>query len=84
MIHDVTAIRQTEQEKKMLAAKLQNAQKLESLGTLAGGVAHDLNNMLSAIVSYPDLILLDLEADSPLREPILTIKQSGQKAAEIV
>ena len=63
---------------------MQNAKKLEALGTLAGGVAHDLNNILSGVVSYPDLLLLDLDADSPLRAPLLTIKKSGEKAADIV
>jgi CheY-like chemotaxis protein len=47
-------------------------------------VAHDLNNILSGIVSYPELILLDLPEDSPLRESILTIQESGHKAATIV
>ena len=72
----------TEQNK--LESQLQRAQKMEALGTLAGGVAHDLNNILSGLVSYPELILLDLEKESPLREPILTIKKSGEKAATIV
>ncbi|MGA7277244.1 MAG: PAS domain S-box protein, partial [Desulfocapsaceae bacterium] len=84
VVHDLTNIRRAEEEKRKLETQLQNAKKLESLGTLAGGVAHDLNNILSGVVSYPDLLLLDLEADSPLREPLLTIKQSGEKAAEIV
>ena len=57
---------------------------MEALGLLAGGVAHDLNNVLSGIVSYPDLLLLDLPQDSAMRKPILTIQDSGQKAAAIV
>jgi PAS domain S-box-containing protein len=69
---------------KLLEEQLQRAQKMEALGTLAGGVAHDLNNILSGIVSYPDLLLYDLDPDSPLRGPLTTIKKSGQKAAEIV
>jgi PAS domain S-box-containing protein len=81
---DVTQRIEYEKEKQTLEAKLENARKLESLGTLAGGVAHDLNNILSGITSYPDLLLLDIDADSPLREPLLTIKNSGLKAAEIV
>lgn len=84
VIHDLTDIRKAEAEKRRLEIKLQNAQKLESLGTLAGGVAHDLNNILGGIVTYPELLLLDLEPDSPLRDPLLAIKRSGQKAAEIV
>ena len=84
VVHDLTAIKKAEEEKKVLEVKLQSAKKLESLGTLAGGVAHDLNNILSGIVSYPDLLLHDIEEDSSLREPLLTIKKSGEKAAEIV
>ena len=57
---------------------------MESLGLLAGGVAHDLNNVLSGIVSYPELILLDLPQDSKFRKPIETIQESGQRATEIV
>ncbi len=64
--------------------KLLHAQKMEAIGTLAGGVAHDLNNILAGLVSYPDLLLMRLAEDSPLREPILTIKESGEKAATIV
>ena len=57
---------------------------MEALGLLAGGVAHDLNNVLSGIVSYPDLILMDLNKEDPLWEPVETIKDSGHKAAAIV
>ena len=64
--------------------QLQRAQKMEAIGTLAGGVAHDLNNILSGLVSYPELLLMDLSEDSPLRKPVLTIKKSGEKAAAIV
>ena len=71
-------------DKSRLEDQLQRAQKMEAIGTLAGGVAHDLNNVLSGIVSYPDLLLIDLPEDSPLRKPILTIQSSGQKAAAIV
>jgi len=71
-------------EKIRLEEQLRRAQKMEAVGTLAGGVAHDLNNVLSGLVSYPDLLLLDLPDGSPLRDPILTIKNSGEKAANIV
>ncbi len=57
---------------------------MEALGTLAGGVAHDLNNILSGIVSYPELLLVELPEDHRLHDPLLTIKRSGEKAAQIV
>ena len=81
---DLTEQKRVEAEKKRLEAKLQQAQKMEAIGTLAGGVAHDLNNILSGIVSYPELLLMDTPENSPLRAPLLTIKQSGEKAATIV
>ena len=84
VVHDLTDIKKAEEDRKALEVKLQSAKKLESLGTLAGGVAHDLNNILSGLVSYPDLLLHDIEEDSSLREPLLTIKKSGERAAEIV
>ncbi|MCP4340540.1 MAG: hypothetical protein GY799_17050 [Desulfobulbaceae bacterium] len=71
-------------ERKQIEKKLLRAHKMEAIGTLAGGVAHDLNNILSGVVSYPDLLLLKMPNDSPYREPILTIQNSGKKAAEIV
>lgn len=82
--NDITELRRAEQEKKELEVKLQRAQKMEAIGTLAGGVAHDLNNILSGLVSYPELILMDLPGDSPLKKPLLTIQKSGERAAAIV
>jgi two-component system, cell cycle sensor histidine kinase and response regulator CckA len=67
-----------------LELKLENAQKMEFMGTIAGGVAHDLNNILTGIVSYPELLLMQLPKDSPLIKPIETIKKSGEKAAVVV
>ena len=71
-------------EKKELKEKLILSEKMEAIGRLAGGVAHDLNNVLSAIVSYPELLLMKLSPDSPMRKPLLTVKESGQRAAAIV
>jgi len=71
-------------EQKRLEVQLQQAQKMKSLGLLAGGVAHDLNNVLAGIVSNPELILMDLPEDSKLRKPIETIQESGHRATAIV
>ena len=71
-------------DQKKLEAQLQHAQKMEAIGTLAGGVAHDLNNILGGLVSYPELLLLQLPENSPLRKSILTIQKSGEKAAAVV
>jgi PAS domain S-box-containing protein len=70
-------------EKKNLEAQLLHAQKMESIGRFAGGVAHDFNNILSAILGYSDLILLELPQDHALRESIEIIRESGEKAATL-
>jgi signal transduction histidine kinase len=81
---EIVERKHSEKERRYLEAQLAKSQKMEAIGTLAGGVAHDLNNILSGLVSYPELILMDLPDDSPLRQPIITIKESGQRAAAIV
>ncbi len=67
-----------------LVKKLSQAQKMEAIGMMAGGVAHDLNNILTGVVSYPDLLLMDLKEDSKMREAIIAIQESGKRAAEVV
>ena len=83
-IRDITEKKQTEREKKALEERLSRSEKMEAIGTLAGGVAHDLNNILGGIVGYPELILMDLPENSPYRKGVLAIKNSGEKAAAIV
>ena len=84
ILRDISERKRAESEQEKLRIQLQQAQRMEAIGTLAGGVAHDLNNILSGIVSYPDLILMQLPADSTLRKPIATMQASGQKAAAMV
>ena len=81
---DISERIQSDKEKAKLRSQLRQAQKMEAIGTLAGGVAHDLNNILSGIVGYPDLLLMEVPESSPMRSGILTIKKSGEKAAAIV
>lgn len=76
-IRDISRIKELED-------KLKQSEKMELIGTMAGGVAHDLNNILSGLVSYPELLLMQIEKDNPLVEPISFIHDTGIKAAEIV
>lgn len=83
-IRDLTLQKQAEKERQLMEEKLRRAQKMESIGLLAGGVAHDLNNILSGIVTYPELILMSLPKDSPLQQPLKAIRESGKSAAAVV
>lgn len=74
---DITELKNTQK-------KLTQSQKMEAIGLMAGGVAHDLNNILTGVVSYPDLLLRKLPEDSELRRPLKIIQDSGQRAAEVV
>jgi len=77
-------LKQEIKERKEVQERLDRAQRMEAVGTLAAGVAHDLNNILSGLVSYPDLLLMRLPADSDMCKPLATIRTSGYKAAAIV
>ncbi len=86
LIHalDITERKSEEVQRQELEERLKRAQKMEAIGTLAGSVAHDLNNILGSIVGYPDLLLTEIPEDSALRRPLNVIKDSGQRAAAIV
>jgi two-component system, cell cycle sensor histidine kinase and response regulator CckA len=81
---DITSFIQTSDRNKALEERLSQSEKMEALGRLAGGVAHDLNNVLTGIVAYPDLLLMKLPEEDPMRKKVIAIKKSGQKAAAIV
>ncbi|MBW1781523.1 MAG: PAS domain S-box protein [Deltaproteobacteria bacterium] len=83
-MRDISERKQNEKERKKLEDQLHRAQKMESLGLMAGGIAHDLNNILSGIVSYPELLLMDLPEDSPLRKPIMIMQEAGMRAVDVV
>lgn len=81
---DISERKKAEHKRQELEERLHRAQKMEALGLMAGGVAHDLNNLLSGIVGYPDLLLMQLPPESPLRAYLSSMKKSGERAAEIV
>ncbi len=81
--NDVTARLQTEEALHRSEEQLRQAQKLEAIGSLAGGVAHDFNNMLSVILSYTSLLLGELNPSDPMRGDIEEVKRAGERASEL-
>ena len=70
-------------EKKRLEAQLQHAQKMEAIGTLAGGVAHDFNNILTAIIGYGNIAKINLKSDDPQQESLDQILLAAERAAQL-
>ncbi len=83
-IHDVTELRSAQQRQEQLEGQLLHSQILESLGTLAGGVAHELNNTLVPILALSRLALDDLPQDSPMRGDMEAITQASSRARDLV
>jgi PAS domain S-box-containing protein len=84
VIIDISYQIAAQQEQKRLESELHQAHKMEAIGLMAAGIAHDLNNILSGITGYPELLLLDLPPESNLRIPLTEILKSGRRAADVV
>jgi PAS domain S-box-containing protein len=80
---DITERKRAEAERVALDQQLRQAQKMESVGQLAGGVAHDFNNILTGISGYTELALERLEAASPMREDLAEVLRLSKRAAEL-
>jgi signal transduction histidine kinase/ActR/RegA family two-component response regulator len=83
-LEDITERKREEEEKRSLEERLQRAEKMEALGTLAGGVAHDLNNVLGVVVGYAELLLNSVDESSSIRRRLVNIMKGGERAAAIV
>ena len=83
-VQDITRRKEAEKEKEKLQLQLQQAQKLESIGRLAGGVAHDLNNLLLPILGYNELILNRLDRDSEAYQFVERVSEAAERARDIV
>ena len=80
-VWDVTDRKQAEEEQEKLQSQLLQAQKMEAIGRLAGGVAHDFNNVLTTIIGNSELALLDYAQDEHLYDILEEIKEAGEKAS---
>ncbi|MCC6546574.1 response regulator [Candidatus Sumerlaeota bacterium] len=82
-ISDITSRVHEDERQRALESKIQQAQKLESLGVLAGGIAHDFNNLLVAIMGNAGLAMMELEETSPARSILASIERASQRAADL-
>jgi len=83
-VRDISRRRREELDRTKLEERLTYAMRMESIGLMAGSVAHDLNNILSSIVTFPELLLLQMPANAKYRKDIKRIKKAGQQAAAVV
>jgi len=81
---DLTQLKKMEKARRSLEEQLQRAKKMEAFGLMAGGVAHDLNSVLSGIMNYPELLLAQVSPNDPMRKHLRAIQKCGEKAAAIV
>lgn len=84
IIHDLTAIRKAEEERRILENKLQQAHKMEAIGTLAGGIAHDFNNILAGVLGYCELLNNNLTDIEKAKGHVSRIQQGARRAADLV
>ena len=80
---DITVHRRVEEEREQLEEQLRASQKMEAIGSLAGGVAHDFNNLLSVILSYTELAMEGVRDGDPLKNDLLEVKQAGERATTL-
>ena len=82
--NDATARRQAEESKDQLERQIQQAQKMEAIGTLAGGIAHDFNNILSPLIGYAEILKIDLPTDNPMQKYVDQILKAALRSKDLV
>ncbi|MFC1829941.1 PAS domain S-box protein, partial [Thermodesulfobacteriota bacterium] len=83
LVRDVSDRVKAHQEKEILQAQLRQAQKMEAIGTLAGGISHDFNNILQAISGYTQILLMEKSQDDPDYEKLTEIEKTVQRAGDL-
>lgn len=83
-VEDITALKKAEEDNHQMAEQLRQAQKMEAIGTLAGGVAHDFNNILAAILGYTELTLLHSDRDAKSKKHLEGILTAVERAKKLV
>lgn len=83
VITDISERKIAEEERRNIEIQLQHAQKMESIGTLAGGISHDFNNLLQAIIGYAQMILMDKEEKDSEYEKLIRIEKAARRAGEL-
>ena len=83
-IYDITDLRAAEAERSKLEAQLRHAQKMQSVGRLAGNVAHDLNNLLTPILGYSTILLATTATADPRREQLDAVRRAAERARDLV
>jgi signal transduction histidine kinase/ActR/RegA family two-component response regulator len=84
LVQEIEERKRAEKEKEHLQSQLERTQRLQTIGTLAGGVAHNFNNLLTPIVGYADMVLRQIEQDDSMRPNIEQIAQAGSRAKDLV
>ncbi|MGQ9696205.1 MAG: PAS domain S-box protein [Thermodesulfobacteriota bacterium] len=82
-LRDITDLKKFEEEKEILQAQFRQAQKMEAIGRLAGGVAHDFNNMLTIIKTHSQLMLMQLREGDPLFDSVREVERAADRAAAL-